>query len=407
VKSGLPHAAVLAVLVAGCVATTPDFAPRSSAPLANPSDATPRARGLGVPFDGRPGPWNAITDVPGVLVGQSTLIRGDGAGAVRTGITAILPRAELGYYPAATFVLNGDGELSGAAFAEDFGVLRAPILLTGTWSTGTAYSGVLKWCARRFPDFPVQLPVIADTYDGEVSVHEAFPLTEDDVFAALDAAATGPVAEGNVGGGTGMICHEFKGGIGTSSRVAETSAGPFTVGVLVQANHGLRETLTIAGVPVGAALADDLPLFEREPVPANRAAEEGSILIVIATDAPVSALTLRSMAKRAPLGLARAGGMANPTSGDFVLAFSTQRVEPDESGLVHAPTLSPYAAGPLYAAVVQATEEAIVNALVAARTLTGRSGTVHALPHGRLVELLRTHGRWAGFPASSAGTPLR
>lgn len=201
----------------------------------------PRARDLGVPFDGTPGSVNAITDVPGVLVGHTTLISGDGPRSVRTGVTAILPRRELGYYPASTYVLNGDAELSGAIFAEEFGLLRSPIMLTGTASNGTVYTSVIKWSAGRFPANPVYMPVVADTWDGDLSDFLSFPLQEEHVFAALDSARTGHVPEGSVGGGTGMTCHGFKCGIGTASRVLTPAQGGFVVGVLVQANYGRRE----------------------------------------------------------------------------------------------------------------------------------------------------------------------
>lgn len=367
--------------------------------VAQPGTAAERARDLGVPFDGTPGPFNAITDVPGVLVGHTTLIQGEGRHAVRTGVTAIFPRAELGYYPAASFILNGDAELSGAIFAEEFGMLRSPIMLTGTASNGTVYTSVIKWSARKFPDLPVHMPVVADTWDADLSDYLAFPVREEHVFAALDGASSGPVAEGNVGGGTGMICHSFKCGIGTASRVLEAKHGGYTVGVLVQANYGKREDLRVAGVPVGMEITGLLPMFLPAPTdPATSAAhkEDGSIIIIVGTNAPVSALTLKAMARRAALGLARNGSTANPTSGDIVLAFSTTKIVwPDTPPfVVQKQEQFQYEAGPLYAATVQATEEAIVNALVAAKTMTGLNGSrVHALPHDALRAALRRHDR--------------
>lgn len=366
---------------------------------ARPASAAERARDLGVPFDGTPGTFNAITDVPGVLVGHTTLIAGEGAHAVRTGVTAILPRAELGYYPAASFVLNGDAELSGRIFAEEFGMLRSPILLTGTASNGTVYTSVIKWSARKFPEFPVHMPVVADTWDADLSDYLAFPLREEHVFAALDGAKSGPVAEGNGGGGTGMICHGFKCGIGTSSRQIGATHGGYTVGVLVQANYGKREDLRVAGVPVGREVTGLQPEFP--PASPNSFAsvtpeEDGSILIIVGTNAPVSALTLKAMARRAALGLARNGSTATPFSGDVVLAFSTTPIALPEQPpyLVQKQELFPYAAEHLYAATVQATEEAIINALVAAKTMTGLNGSrVHALPHDVLREVLLRHGR--------------
>jgi D-aminopeptidase len=356
--------------------------------------AGPRARDLGIPFEGTPGTHNAITDVPGVLVGHTTLIRGRGPSAVRTGVTAILPRKELGYYPAASFVLNGDGEFSGLVFAEEFGMLRSPIMLTGTGSNGTVFNGVLKWSLRKFPERPVYIPAVGDTWDADVSDFAAFPLSEADVAAALDGARGGPVAEGSVGGGTGMICHYFKCGIGTASRVIDREQGGYTVGVLVQANYGRREDLRIAGVPVGREITDLQPVF---PAPAAGDAEDdGSILIVVATDAPVGQSVLKAIAKRATMGLARNGSTANPMSGDFVLAFATTAVAwPDKPPYVQSKEqLFFYAGEHLYAATVQATEEAIVNALVAARDMDGKDGSrVHALPHDRLRDIMRRYNR--------------
>lgn len=366
--------------------------------LARSASAGERARDLGVPFEGTPGQFNAITDVPGVLVGQTTLIEGEGAHAVRTGVTAILPRAELGYYPAASFVLNGDAEFSGTIFAEEFGMLRSPIMLTGTASNGTVYTSVIKWSARKFPDRPVYMPVVADTWDADLSDYLAFPLREEHVFAALDGATSGTVAEGNVGGGTGMMCHGFKCGIGTASRVIDAKHGGYTVGVLVQANYGKREDLRVAGVPVGLEVTDliaEFPPASSGVAPA-RTEDDGSILIIVGTDAPVSALTLKAIARRAVLGLARNGSTANPTSGDVVLAFSTTPIVWPENPpyLVQKQELFQYGAQPLYAATVQATEEAIINALVAARTMTGLNGShVYALPHDVLRSVLRRHRR--------------
>lgn len=364
-----------------------------------PGLAAQRARDIGVPFIGTPGPFNAITDVPGVLVGHATLIDGEGAHAVRTGVTAVFPRASLGYYPAASFVLNGDAEFSGTIFAEEFGMLRSPIMLTGTASNGTVYTSVIKWSARRFPESPVHMPAVADTWDAEISDYLAFPLREEHVFAALDGAKSGPVAEGNVGGGTGMICYYFKCGIGTASRVISAEHGGYTVGVIVQANYGSREDLVIAGVPVGREVAELLlPNFPAAttPSPAATTKNDGSILIIVGTDAPVGALTLKAMAKRASLGLARNGSTANPTSGDVVLAFSTTPIVVSEKPphLVQKQELYQYAAQPLYAATVQAVEEAIINALVAGKTMTGIHGSqVHALPHEELRNVLRRYRR--------------
>ena len=356
--------------------------------------ANPRARDLGVPFDGTPGVFNAITDVPGVLVGHTTLVSGDGPRAVRTGVTAILPRRELGYYPASTYVLNGDAELSGAIFAEEFGLLRSPIMLTGTASNGTVYTSVIKWSARRFPKNPVYMPVVADTWDADVSDYLSFPLHEDHVFAALDGAGAGHVPEGNVGGGTGMMCHGFKCGIGTASRVLGAEQGGFVVGVLVQANYGRREELRVAGVPVGREITTFRPEFHDEGQGEPEAG--GSVLVVVATNAPVSPLTLKAMARRATLGLARNGATATPGSGDVVIAFATTpiTVESEPPHRVRGETLYPYATEPLYQATIQATEEAVINALVAGRTMTGRNGSrVYGIPHRALREALQKYGR--------------
>ena len=279
-------------------------------------------------------------------------------------------------------------------------MLRSPIMLTGTASNGTVYTAVVKWSARKFPDSPVYMPVVADTWDADMSDFLAFPLHEEHVFAALDSARPGPVAEGNVGGGTGMGCHGFKCGTGTASRVLEKSRGGYTVGVLVQANYGNREQLRVAGVPVGQEITDLLPEYpgaqEARSDSASAREDGGSILIVIGTDAPLSALTLKAMARRAAMGLARNGSTASPGSGDVVLAFSTSSIRwPDQPPyLVRSDEVFQYEAGPLYAAAVQAKEEANVNALVAARTMTGRNGTrLHALPHDRLREVMRRHNR--------------
>ncbi len=365
----------------------------------------PRARDLGIPFNGQPGRHNAITDVPGVLVGHTTVVQGEGGDAVRTGVTAIFPRAELGYYPAATFVLNGDAELFGAIFADEFGMLRSPIMLTGTASPGTVYTSVIKWSLERFPERPVYMPVVADTWDADMSDAFRFPLGEDHVRAALNGASGGPVAEGSVGGGTGMICNRFKGGIGTASRVVQIKDAAYTVGVLVQCNQGARDDLLVAGVPVGQAIQDLQPEFPSEP--ATDEAADGSILIVVGTDAPLNSTTLKALARRAALGLSRAGGAANPFSGDVVLAFGTQAMDYDEATYRMAGDhLFQYAAEDLYQAAIQATEEAIINSMVAGRTMTGLNGAVvHGLPHDRVVEILRRHGRLNGDFAAGATIP--
>ncbi|HVF37059.1 MAG TPA: P1 family peptidase [Sphingomicrobium sp.] len=354
-------------------------------------DANVRARHLGIEFDGTAGPLNAITDIPGVLVGQTTLIEGQGPRAVRTGVTAILPRKELGYYPAGVFVLNGDAELSGAIFAEEFGMLRSPIMLTGTASNGTVFTSVIKWSLERHADNPVYMPVVADTWDADLSDAFSFPLKESHVRQALDAAKSGPVAEGNVGGGTGMVCFGFKGGIGTASRRFDIKGRPYTVGVLVQCNQGFRAELRAGGRRLGKEISDLLPDF-RQAVSKKKAEADGSIIIVVGTDAPLNSTTLKALGRRAAMGLARTGAVADSFSGDIVITFSTARIKHDPQTYrveTEAP-LFQYAAGPLYTAAIQATEEAVINSMIAARTMRGLHGsTVHSLPHDRVRELYR------------------
>jgi len=351
-----------------------------------------RARDLGIPFDGRPGPLNAITDVPGVLVGQVTLVSGQGPRAVRTGVTAILPNAKIRAVPAGTFQQNGDGEMTGVHYVDEKGFLISPIVITNTLAVGTAFTGVARWSlGTPGLDHSVYLPVVAETWDGWLNDIEGFPVGEKDVVAALRAARSGPVAEGNVGGGTGMICHGFKGGIGTSSRVLPARQGGYTVGVLVQANHGDRRELRIAGVPVGREL---------KTVAGAPEGDQGSIIVILATDAPLLPIQLRRIARRITLGLARCGSYSGTESGDLFLAFSTRqpdRSSPEEPALAFVPEER---IDPLFLATVRATEEAIVNALIAARTMTGfRGRTIEALPHDRLRELLRRPGPLKG-PAS-------
>lgn len=363
-----------------------------------------RARDLGVPFEGTPGKFNAITDVDGVLVGHTTLISGDGADAIRTGVTAILPNAQLEPFDAATFVLNGDAELSGAIFAEEFGWLRSPIMLTGTASNGTVYTSVIKWSIGNLKK-TIFMPVVTDTYDGYLSNYKLFPVKEEHVFSALDGARSGPVAEGNVGGGTGMFCHDFKCGIGTASRVLAAELGGFTVGVLVQANYGDRGELLVAGVPVGKEVNDWMPEIEEWTLDSGSSpdvgsdgysGDDGSVVVVIATDAPVTARSLKALARRAALGLARNGATASPYSGDVAIAFTTRKLEwlEGDQARWRAESVDTYELGPLYTATIQATEEAVINSMVAAQTLSGRAGNrVYALPHDRLREVLQRYNR--------------
>ena len=362
----------------------------------------PRARTLGVPFDGTPGPLNAITDVAGVQVGFTTLISGEGAlhvgaGPVRTGVTAILPRGhDTLDRPAfaGTFALNGNGEMTGAAWVDEGGFLEGPVMLTNTHSVGTVRDAVIKWrVAHGAPDpsgYWWSLPVVAETYDGYLNDVNGFHVRDEDAFHALDTATGGPVAEGNVGGGTGMICYEFKGGTGTASRRLSTKDGGYTVGVLVQANCGLRAQLTIAGVPVGRELSE----------PAIWSQDTGSIIIIVATDAPLLPHQLTRVARRASMGLARTGSVSGNGSGDLFLAFSTANPTAFAAENVAAvQMLSNERINPIFEATVEATEEAIVNALVAAEPMDGQGGHhVPALPHEELRQLLAKHLRLAPQP---------
>lgn len=362
-----------------------------------------RARDLGIPFDGIPGPLNAITDVKGVTVGHTTLISGEGkldvgSGPVRTGVTVIHPRGKT-YNPvfAGWFTLNGNGEMTGTTWVEESGFLEGPVLITNTHSVGVARDATIEWQYANnlfdpLPDEPDvfwSLPVVAETYDGDLNDINGFHVKRQHVFDALESAASGPVAEGNVGGGTGMICHQFKGGIGTSSRQVNIAGNEYTLGVLVQANYGSRETLTIAGVPLGDKFPDLMPVFRT----ADR--DTGSIIVVVATDAPLLPSQLKRIATRVPLGISRLGGYGSNTSGDIFIAFSTANSgAAGREGIRHVEMLPNDQISPLFLATAQATEEAIVNALVAARTMVGINGnTVYALPHDRLVEVLKEYKR--------------
>jgi L-aminopeptidase/D-esterase-like protein len=353
----------------------------------------PRARDLGVPFDGTPGRLDAITDVAGVEVGQVTLVSGEGKlvvgrGPVRTGVTAVHPRGKASNDPvfAGSFVLNGNGEMTGLAWLRESGFLEGPVVLTNTHSVGIARDAVIAWQTRRGPGAqPWGLPVVAETWDGWLNDINGFHVKDTHVFEALDSAHGGPVDEGGVGGGTGMVCFEFKGGIGTSSRRLDAPHGGYTLGVLVQANFGVRRQLTIAGVPVGREITDGT----------FRDDEAGSIIAVVATDAPLLPHQLDRLARRVAMGLARTGSVAMNGSGDLFVAFSTANpgVALAKSA-VTATVLPNEAMNPLFTATVQATEEAVVNALVAGRTTTGIDGhRVLGLPHDRLREILAKHGR--------------
>lgn len=352
------------------------------------------ARDLGVPFDGSPGPNNAITDVPGVEVGYTTIIEGEGplrpgVGPVRTGVTAILPRGKSDPDPVfgGWFALNGAGEMTGTTWLEERGFLEGPVLVTNTHSVGVVRDAAVEWMLDNGWDFGWAAPIVAETYDGHLSDINGFHVTKEHAFAALDAARGGPIAEGNVGGGTGSICHGLKGGTGTASR-----QGPrYTLGVLVQCNYGSRSGLRIAGVPVGEELST-----EEAPPPSREPTTDGSIIVVIATDAPLLPHQLKRLAKRASLGIGRMGGIAANGSGDIFVAFSTANPGAASANPATVDMLSNEALSIFFGATVAATEEAIVNALVAADTMTGADGfTVHALPHEPLRRILERHDRLA------------
>lgn len=368
-----------------------------------------RARDLGVPFDGTPGALNAVTDVPGVEVGFATLVRGDGPlklgeGPVRTGVTAILPRGRTDPHPAYAgwFSLNGNGEMTGTAWIEEAGLLEGPVAITNTHSVGVVRDTVIQWLLeRQMPRQPWLLPVVAETWDGWLNDLNGFHVKPEHVRAALDGAKSGPVAEGNVGGGTGMICYGFKGGTGTSSRLVGGAHGGYTVGVLVQCNCGSRRLLTIAGVPVGRELPMDPELAAGNP-PGSDAlgasdvrGDVGSIIVVIATNAPLLPHQLKRVARRASLGLARTGSISGSGSGDLFLAFSTANANADDApGPNRVETVANEKISALFEATVEATEEAIVNAMVAARTMTGIDGrTIPALPHDELRRVLKKYNR--------------
>ena len=356
-----------------------------------------RARALGVPFDGTPGPLDAITDVKGLEVGDTTLIRGEGKlitgqGPVRTGVTVLFPRGREDGDPvyAGWFSQNGNGEMTGTTWVEESGFLEGPVAITNTHSVGLVRDSIIAWFVQngRITLQPWSLPVVAETWDGALNDINGFHVHQSDVFAALNTARGGPVPQGNVGGGTGMVCYGFKGGDGTASRVLSADAGGYTVGVLVQCNCGRRPQLTIAGVPVGKLIPAAPSKAMVEP---DMKGDVGSIIIVVATDAPLLPTQLKRLARRATMGLARTGSSSGNSSGDIFIAFSTANhganKEPGPNSVL---TVSNERISPLFQATVEATEEAIVNAMVAAQTMTGIDGhTVEALPHDKLTELMK------------------
>jgi D-aminopeptidase len=358
----------------------------------------PRARDLGVPFDGKPGTYNAITDVKGVEVGHTTLISGSGKlkvgeGPVRTGVTAVLPRGKDSLDPVfgGWFTLNGNGEMTGTTWLEDSGFLDGPVMITNTHSVGVVRDAVIAWRIKKAPPdaegYNWSLPVVAETYDGDLNDVNGFHVKPKHAWHALDTAHGGPVEEGSVGGGTGMVCNEFKGGIGTSSRVLDAKYGGYTVGVLVQCNYGWRSQLRIAGVPVGKEIPDH----------SVRNNDVGSIIVVVATDAPLIPTQLKRLVRRVSLGLGRDGSYSGDGSGDIFIAFSTANPgAATTKGVRDLKMLPNEQLNPLFLATVQATEEAVINAMVAADTMKGINDfEVIGLPHDRLREVLKKYNRLA------------
>jgi D-aminopeptidase len=377
----------------------------SSLPAQDKPAAKPRARDLGVPFDGAPGPLNAITDVSGVTVGHTTLISGEGKlqigkGPVRTGVTAILPRGKdtmSNPVFAGWWSLNGNGEMTGTTWVEESGFLEGPVMITNTHSVGVVRDAVIQWRVNHGQPDPTgywwSLPVVAETWDGWLNDINGFHVKAEDAFQAIDSAHGGPVEEGGVGGGTGMICNEFKGGIGTSSRKFEIKDANYTVGVLVQCNYGVRPNLRIAGVPVGREIPENAAYSSASFGEVDR----GSIIVVVATDAPLVSHQLKRLARRVSLGLGRNGSISGNGSGDIFIAFSTANSGAAAADhLVDLKMLPNDLIEPVFASTVQATEEAVINAMVAAETMTGiENHRVIALPHDRLREVLKKYNRLA------------
>jgi D-aminopeptidase len=354
-----------------------------------------RARDLGIPFNGIPGKFNSITDVPGIEVGYKTLISGAGKleygkGPVRTGVTVILPEGKTDRgYPAAWFSLNGDGEMTGIPSIEDYGIGYGPIGITNTNSVGIVRDAIGEWCFKRFSagdliDFSFGLPVVGETWDGVLNDINGFHITKENVWQALDSAEGGRIAEGNVGGGTGMILYEFKGGSGTASRIFKIDSLQYTLGVFVQANFGRRNELTITGVPVGKEIPDLEPIIDESK------RKDGSIIVIVATDAPLLPGQLKLVAKRITHGIARTGTFTHDGSGDIFLAISTVSPKYNEKNSLETWNVIPKTElNPVFEATVEATEEAIINVLVAAEDMEGINGNkCFALPHNRLKEIM-------------------
>ncbi|MCE9667136.1 P1 family peptidase [Myxococcus stipitatus] len=399
----------------------------SSTAKAQSSPARPRARDLGITFGGQSGPLGAITDVPGVEVGHTTLISGEGRlqvgkGPVRTGVTAVLPRGRDAVAEpvfAATFALNGNGEMTGTHWLTESGELNGPVMLTNTNDIGAVREAVIRWAMPRGLAWDLGLPVVAETWDGMLNDIYGFHVQPQHALQALEGARGGAVPEGSVGGGTGMVCHGFKGGIGTASRKLPEAAGGYTLGVLVQCNYGSRRLFTVEGVPVGEQLPDPKPCHVGpdkpsstmlQHLPACGATQDatrpnpfegaGSIIVVVATDAPLLPHQLGRIARRVPLGISKMGGLGENFSGDIFLAFSTQHVSPPAGApLASVSVLSNDRLNPLFEATVQATQEAILNAMLASDTMTGADGVrVHGLSREHLVKVMKKQARPRGAP---------
>jgi D-aminopeptidase len=365
----------------------------------NLPDGRLRGRGLGLPFAANCGANNALTDVPGVEVGYTTLIKGAGdlvigEGPVRTGVTAILPRGHTHELPpvwAAMFSLNGNGEMTGAHWINEAGYFTGPICITNTHGIGAAHEASTRWMLKQygvaFGEYAWALPVVAETCDAYLNDMNGFHVRQEHVLAALDGARSGPIMEGSVGGGTGMISYEFKGGTGTASRTVQVAGGDYTVGALVQANHGIREWLRVCGAPVGQHLKDDL-LWSKE---------QGSIIAIIGTDVPLLPIQLQRLAKRISIGIGRAGTPSGNNSGDIFLAFSTANPAPEAGngigGLQQLDYVPHETLDPVFSAVVESVDEAVINALVAAEDMTGRDGhSASAIDHAALQEVMARYG---------------
>ena len=363
----------------------------------------PRAREIGIPFEGVTGKNNAITDVAGVEVGYSTIISGQGKnilgkGPVRTGVTAILPRGRNNNPVYANwYSLNGNGEMTGTTWITESGFLETPIMITNTNSVGVVRDAVLKWFIDKHwykEDFWYTYPVVAETYDGLLNDIYGFHVKEENAYEALNTASSGRIKEGNIGGGTGMVCLGFKGGTGTASRVFKIKESTYTLGVLVQSNFGAKRNLTIAGVPVGQELKDTLN-YEFKAAPSYRKEGDGSIIVVVATDAPLLPHQLKRIAARVPIGIGNVGGRGGNGSGDIFISFSTANTNAfNRQDNTKVEQISNDEINPLFDATVQAVEEAIINAMVAAETMEGINGNkVYGLPHKKVIDILKRYNR--------------